>query len=65
MGTKDIGRLHEAAISAPTEEISKFGESEARACGRGELLIRRRKVGGTEDAAAARSRRAIVIIEAQ
>ena len=37
-------------------------ESKARAFGQGELLIRRlRKVGGTEDAAAARSGRAITI----
>lgn len=33
VGTKDIRRLHEAAISAPREEIAEFGESKARACG--------------------------------
>jgi len=63
VGTKDIGRLHEAAISAPWEEIAKFRESKARACGQGELLIRRRKVGGTKDTAGARSRRAITLEE--
>ena len=41
--------------------MAKFGECKARARRRGELLICRRKVGRTEDAAAARSRRAIVI----
>ena len=43
MGTKDIGLLHEAATSAPWEEIAKLGVNKAKVCEQGKLLIHRRR----------------------